>query len=85
MLKHRLSPDNLPPHKRLHTSSSHTPSYLHATNLATLYDEIVVVIFSFLSFEDLCAVQRTNRNWSRLALDNQVLTSIARSVQTDGC
>ncbi|KAJ3554924.1 hypothetical protein NM688_g2853 [Phlebia brevispora] len=75
MSKHRLSPDNLPPQKRLHTTSSsfsHTPSHPQATNLATLYDEIVLVIFSFLSYRDLCAIQRTNHNWSRLALDNQL-------------
>ena len=74
MTKHRLSPDTLPPPKRQHTST-HTTVVPHtlATSLATLYDEIVLVIFSYLSYADLCAVQRANRNWSRLALDNQVL------------
>ena len=82
MTKHRLSPDTLPPPKRLHTSSStgtHASSHALATSLATLYDEIVLVIFSFLSYTDLCAIQRTNHNWSRLALDNQVLSHLIES------
>ena len=73
MSKHKLTPDILPPVKRQHTAISTQPrSHRQAVSLATLYDEIILVIFSYLSYADLCAVQRTNRNWSRLALDNQV-------------
>jgi len=73
--KHPLSPAPLPSSKRLHASSpgegssTHTPRPTFDT---LLYDEIVLVIFSYLSWADLCVIQPTNRNWSRLALDNQL-------------
>ncbi|KAI9059214.1 hypothetical protein FKP32DRAFT_1761181 [Trametes sanguinea] len=41
-----------------------------------LSDEIALFIFSYLSPSDLCAVQCTNRNWARLALDNQLWKSL---------
>ncbi|KZT04657.1 uncharacterized protein LAESUDRAFT_727838 [Laetiporus sulphureus 93-53] len=72
--KRPLTPNLLPPPKRLHTSDN-PPSIPHAPrpNFDTLlYDEIILLIFSYLSWTDLCAIQRTNRNWSRLALDNQL-------------
>lgn len=36
------------------------------------YDELMLVIFSYLSAGDLCAIQPTNKNWGRLSQDNQV-------------
>ncbi|PFH50902.1 hypothetical protein AMATHDRAFT_75290 [Amanita thiersii Skay4041] len=37
-----------------------------------LYDELILCIFSHLSWVDLCAVQATSRKWSRLATDNEL-------------
>ena len=36
------------------------------------YDELTLVIFSYLSAGDLCAIQSANKNWARLSQDNQV-------------
>jgi hypothetical protein len=36
------------------------------------YDELILVIFSYLSAIDLCIIQPTNKNWARLSRDNQV-------------
>lgn len=36
------------------------------------FDELILVIFSYLSARDLCAIQPTNKNWARLSQDNQV-------------
>ncbi|TFY69629.1 hypothetical protein EVJ58_g292 [Rhodofomes roseus] len=71
--KRPLSPAPLPPPKRLHSpgGSNHTHK-TQSTFDNLLYDELILVIFSCLSWTDLCAVQRTNRNWARLALDNQL-------------
>ncbi|KAI0360887.1 hypothetical protein OH77DRAFT_1418923 [Trametes cingulata] len=79
MSKRSLSPAPLPPSKRVHTASEDHPLASLETlptfdNL--LSDEIVLFIFSYLSPADLCAVQRTNRNWSRLSLDNQLWKSL---------
>ncbi|KAA1474241.1 hypothetical protein DENSPDRAFT_840811 [Dentipellis sp. KUC8613] len=41
-----------------------------------LYDELILHIFSYLPWADLCAVQATNRNWSRLSADNQLWKSL---------
>lgn len=38
----------------------------------TLYDELVLSIFSHLSWVDLCVIQTTSKNWSRLAADNEL-------------
>ncbi|CCM03337.1 uncharacterized protein FIBRA_05466 [Fibroporia radiculosa] len=77
--KRSLSPAPLPPPKRAHTTSnpeqpqaSFSAHALQSTFDTLLYDEIVLVIFSHLSWADLCAVQPTNRHWSRLSLDNQL-------------
>lgn len=79
MSKHTLSPAPLPPSKRLHTlQDSDLATLYHVQPRPTfdslLYDEVILVIFSYLSWMDLCTTQRTNRNWSRLSLDNQVHT-----------
>ncbi|KAH9917882.1 uncharacterized protein BXZ73DRAFT_53172 [Epithele typhae] len=80
MSKRALSPAPLPPAKRSHDLtaqrhplSDHRP---HSTFDTLLFDEIILVIFSYLSSSDLCAIQRTNRNWSRLSLDNQLWKSL---------
>ncbi|GBE81389.1 hypothetical protein SCP_0311180 [Sparassis crispa] len=73
MSKHSLSPAPLPPSKRQHVQGPSHSNHSSRSNFdALLYDEIVLVIFSYLSWTDLCAIQSTNRNWSRLALDNQL-------------
>ena len=38
----------------------------------SLYDELILHIFSHLSWVDLCRTQATNRNWARLAGDNEL-------------
>ncbi|KAL0575066.1 hypothetical protein V5O48_006911 [Marasmius crinis-equi] len=98
MSKHRLSPDSvpLPPAKRQHTlSHTSAPTRIELTFDNALYDELILCIFSHLSWLDLCAAQATSRNWARLATDNglwkaqflQVFGSRlrgARGFRTDG-
>ncbi|KAF9819142.1 hypothetical protein IEO21_02313 [Rhodonia placenta] len=72
--KRPLSPASLPPSKRLHgalssSSSNHNPRPTFDT---LFYDEIILSIFSYLPWTDLCSIQSTNRNWARLSLDNQL-------------
>ncbi|KAJ7594416.1 hypothetical protein C8J56DRAFT_926721 [Mycena floridula] len=73
MSKHRLSPAPLPPAKRLHTLLEKP---LHSRTILTfdnsLYDELLLVIFSYLSYIDLCTIQATSRNCRRLASDNEL-------------
>ena len=75
-MKRELSLAPLPPSKRAHTYAEslldvHQPQLAFDT---LLFDEIILLILSHLSWTDLCAMQATNRNLSRLSLDNQVLT-----------
>ncbi len=73
MSKHRLSPAPLPPPKRLHAAGgSHIISLPGITFESALYDELILCIFSHLSWVDLCATQSTSRNWARLAADNEL-------------
>ncbi|KAL5523983.1 hypothetical protein ACEPAG_8156 [Sanghuangporus baumii] len=73
MSKHRLSPAPLPATKRQHTSTDQIVLSTPLLNFdSSFYDELVLVIFSYLSWTDLCAIQSTNRLWSRLASDNQL-------------
>ncbi|KII92846.1 hypothetical protein PLICRDRAFT_679707 [Plicaturopsis crispa FD-325 SS-3] len=75
MSKHSLSPGApLPRQKRIHTLSSPqiSQSAPQITFDSALYDELILHVFSYLSWADLCAVQATNRNWSRLSADNQL-------------
>ncbi|KZT27964.1 hypothetical protein NEOLEDRAFT_1109333 [Neolentinus lepideus HHB14362 ss-1] len=77
MSKRPLSPAPLPAFKCRHTSFSSQPHTTLPLNFdSALYDEVILQIFSHLPFTDLCAIQRTNRNWARLALDNQVHTRL---------
>ena len=75
MSKHALSPAPLPTPKRLHIlQAERTPHDLQSRTTfdSLLFDELILVIFSYLSYADLCTIQSINRNWSRLSLDNQV-------------
>ncbi|THH08154.1 hypothetical protein EW145_g2893 [Phellinidium pouzarii] len=73
MPKHRLSPVPLPPAKRQHKSIEQKLTSNPLLNFdSSLYDELVLVIFSYLSWTDLCAIQSTNRHWARLVTDNQL-------------
>ncbi|KAK2463182.1 hypothetical protein APHAL10511_004837 [Amanita phalloides] len=73
MSKRSLSSPPLPPSKRLHRrdgTPDAQPSLL--TPAFPLSNEIILYIFSHLSWVDLCAAQATNRAWSRLAIDNEL-------------
>jgi hypothetical protein len=72
MSKHRLSPPPLPPSKRAHTSDPRKSTTPTLTFDSAFYDELILCIFSHLSAADLCSAQATNRNWSRLAVDNEL-------------
>ncbi|KAI0268785.1 hypothetical protein BC834DRAFT_867204 [Gloeopeniophorella convolvens] len=79
MAKRSLSPGHLPPAKRAHLASSPpSPASVEAYSGfdSLLYDELILHIFAFLSYVDLCALQATNRNWARLCLDNQLWKSL---------
>ncbi|KAJ3515304.1 hypothetical protein NLJ89_g1842 [Agrocybe chaxingu] len=45
-------------------------------NFDNLSDELILCIFSHLSFGDLCITQPANRNWARLAGDNELWRSL---------
>lgn len=72
MSKRNLSPGLLPPTKRLHTSTGHQRPTNRLNFDNSLYDELILCIFSHLSWIDLCAAQATSRNWARLATDNEI-------------
>ena len=75
MPKRSLSPPLSPPAKRFELdvdSHSHISQTAPLSLQSSLYDELILCIFSHLSWVDLCAVQATNRNWSRLAKDNEL-------------
>ncbi|KAI0666607.1 hypothetical protein C8Q78DRAFT_1058367 [Trametes maxima] len=77
MSKRSLSPAPLPPSKRIHTAVEESPpGEMPSTFDNVLSDEIVLFIFSYLAPSDLCMTQRTNRNWARLSLDNQLWKSL---------
>ncbi|KAI0644489.1 hypothetical protein C8Q79DRAFT_1001829 [Trametes meyenii] len=77
MSKRSLSPVPLPPSKRIHTALEEPlPGEVLSTFDNVLSDEIVLFIFSYLAPSDLCTIQRTNRNWARLSLDNQLWKSL---------
>ncbi|KAF9012448.1 hypothetical protein BDQ17DRAFT_1321469 [Cyathus striatus] len=73
MSKRSGSPPPLPPPKRVHIASPQTAH--HAIPFSfdnSFYDELILCIFSHLSWIDLCSAQATNRNWARLATDNEL-------------
>jgi hypothetical protein len=71
MSKRSLSPQPLPPAKRFHTIHRNPPQD-HLSVAYALYDEIIITIFSYLSWVELCAVQLINKNWARLAVDSEL-------------
>ena len=74
MSKRALSPALLPPAKRFH-ASGHTNTHPIIRVLSfenSLYDELILCIFGYLSWTDLCTTQATSRNWARLAADNEL-------------
>ena len=69
--KRRLSPPPLwPSSKRLETGQGRENE--PGTTIHSLYDELILCVFSHLSWIDLCVAQATCRTWARLATDNQV-------------
>ncbi|KAL4248926.1 hypothetical protein ABKN59_007562 [Abortiporus biennis] len=80
MFKRPHSPEPLPLHpKRLHTNQQPYAVRGETGQLTfdtLLYDEIILVIFSYLSWSDLCNIQSINRNWARLSLDNELWKSL---------
>jgi hypothetical protein len=77
MSKHTLLSAPLPAAKRLRTLAGSTcDSFCGRSSESSLddslSDELVLCIFSHLSWVDLCAAQATNRNWCRLAADNEL-------------
>ncbi|KAL4258276.1 F-box domain-containing protein [Pleurotus pulmonarius] len=76
--KRSLSPAAaiLPPPKRRELLSNTNPHDILRTGLERLYDELIVHIFSYLSYADLCAAQAASRNWYRLASDNHIWKSL---------
>jgi hypothetical protein len=71
MSKRPLAPHDLPASKRFHATHAKLPQRSFSL-VDSLYDELVLGIFSFLSWEDLCVVQAVSRNWARLALDHEL-------------
>ncbi|KAF4621221.1 hypothetical protein D9613_000790 [Agrocybe pediades] len=73
MAKRSISPAVLPPSKRPHYDHDVREKHAPSLNFDTLlYDELILCIFSYLSWVDLCVIQSTNRNWARLAADNEL-------------
>lgn len=72
MTKREHSPAVLSPPKRIHGAHDISTRAALDSPFDHLYDELVLVIFSYLAYNDLCAAQHVSRNWARLALDNQV-------------
>lgn len=75
-LKHRTSPATLPVPKRHAGPQLSFERRSVITFDSALYDELMLFIFSFLDHRDLCAVQATNKNCSRLASDDQLWKSL---------
>jgi len=71
MSKRSLTPHNFPPAKRLHTIHP-SPRQRCIPIVDALSDELILSILSYLSWVDLCVIQLINKNWARLALDNQL-------------
>src|ERR1700733_12394503 len=82
MSKHSLSPASSPPAKRLRSSAGLSDPFPRQSSSLddSLSDELILCIFSYLSWVDLCALQATNRNWCRLAADNELWRKLYLSV-----
>jgi hypothetical protein len=73
MSKRARSPTSLPPAKRAHLNYEVVRK--PPVDFDALSDEVVIHLFRYLSWADLCAIQSASRSVSRLALDNQVHTT----------
>ena len=74
-MKRSHSPSLTTHAKVQHSSETSDASGGRRRNLSfneVFYDELILVIFSYLSARDLCAIQPTSKNWARLSQDNQV-------------
>ncbi|KAF9469971.1 hypothetical protein BDZ94DRAFT_1243664 [Collybia nuda] len=74
-LKRHLSPAPLPTPKRFRDSSIPEQRLGLRNGLSfddSLYDELILCIFSHLSWVDLCTAQPTNKKWCRLTADNEL-------------
>lgn len=74
-MKRSHSPSPTPPAKVQHSSETSDTSCGRRRSLSfdeVFYDELILVIFSYLSAGDLCTIQPTSKNWARLSQDNQV-------------
>jgi hypothetical protein len=73
MSKHPRSPEPDLPSKRRHALfAAHSRPEPSKSPIDTLYDELLLHIFSYLDAVDLCATQATCKPWSRLASDNHI-------------
>lgn len=72
MSKHQLSPALLPPAKRLHTLNGGAEARHILTFENSIYDELVLCVFSHLSWTELCVAANINKNWARLSSDNEL-------------
>lgn len=79
MSKHRLSP-TLPFPKKLHLDPEAESCSYSRLSFESLSDEITLLIFSYLSWVDLCAAQATSGNWYRLATDNELWRNLYLSI-----
>ncbi|VDB87355.1 unnamed protein product [Peniophora sp. CBMAI 1063] len=78
MSKRALSPALLPPSKRVHVppNDKRHVSAPERTFDSLFFDELILNVFSYLSYADLCVAQGVNHNWARLSLDNQLWKSL---------
>jgi hypothetical protein len=79
MAKRSLSPDLIPGYKRHQTyppslQSSHNSRF--PLRFGSLFDELILLIFTYLSWEDLCTVQSVSHSFQRLASDNGLWRSL---------
>ncbi|KAF8893990.1 hypothetical protein BD779DRAFT_1435476 [Infundibulicybe gibba] len=72
MPKRSISPAFLPPAKRIHGLDKSKSYSAPSLNISSLYDELILCIFSYLSSAELCATMAVNKNWSRLAMDSEL-------------
>lgn len=72
MSKRSHSPDILPTPKRRYTLATRTFVPRPLSFDKCLCDEVILHIFSHLSWEDLCWTQSVSKNWARLAGDNEL-------------
>ncbi|KAF9526594.1 hypothetical protein CPB83DRAFT_794420 [Crepidotus variabilis] len=73
MSKRSHSPGFLPPAKRFHALEPLLTQHgAHLSFDRLLYDELILVIFSYFSWGELCSTQSVSKNWARLAGDNEI-------------